>query len=129
MTTLTKGRRLGQIPRLAAKILAIFVGLGRENNLLYESWQLVNKAIGTGGTFSIEDLLERPSDQLKQARQTAMVRALELYLLSFTGPRREERSVEYELISLTYAQALDQSETSLKIWKAAIETPINSLLA
>ena len=59
----------------------------------------------------------------------SVLRALAKYLLTFTGPKRQVHANEYRLVALEHEGALDHSEASLNIWKAAIEVPVAALLA
>jgi hypothetical protein len=70
------------------------------------------------------------ADRTGNAKQReSLVIALERYLSSFSGPQQAMRELAYREIALTREEAVDKSETSLKIWRATIQTPVDALLA
>ncbi len=69
------------------------------------------------------------SPNTNEENKELVLRALGKYLLTFTGPKRQIHANEYRLIALEHEGALDYSEASLNIWKAAIVVPVEALLA
>ncbi|MEQ9330766.1 hypothetical protein [Thalassobaculum sp.] len=80
-----------------------------------------------GGAITTSDLL-RPDARPEKARRQ-MIAAVATYLNSFTGPRRIARELDYRLIDVTHAGALDASETSLRLWQDAVQQPVTVLAA
>lgn len=96
-----------------------------EAEALSETLKLVWDAT-TKGAITARQLVQHSVDE---QRRELLVVALERYLSSFTGPRQEIDTLAYREIALMREEALDKSETSLQIWKATIQTPVDALLA
>ncbi len=93
-----------------------------EVKLLGRAQQLLKQA----GTMTTDEFV---SASTNAAKKELLLRALAKYLLTFTGPKHQIHSNEYQLIALEHEAALDYSEASLKIWKASIDVPVAALLA
>jgi hypothetical protein len=76
----------------------------------------------------LESAQKKQADDDVQARAWRL-RAVAAYLQTFTEQRRAVHAAEYRLVALQHEAAIDYSETSLKIWSSAIETPIAALYA
>jgi len=72
---------------------------------------------------------EKQKDGDKVQADAWNLRAVAAYLQTFTKQRRTVHAAEYHLAALQHEAAVDYSETSLKIWKSAIETPVAALYA
>ncbi len=80
-----------------------------------------------GGPISARDLLNAGPATEKARR--LMVAAVATYLTTVSGPQRIAREVDYRLIDVTHAEALDKSETSLRLWQTSIQQPVTALAA
>ncbi len=78
----------------------------------------------TDNPITKEDLYKNP---IEESARRHMVMALAFYLNTFTGPRHLAHQADYRMIDLDHAQALDASETALKLWDVAIKQPVNVL--
>jgi hypothetical protein len=114
-------RQSQAIALLEAKIEAINL----EASLLSDTLKQVRLATKEGA-ITTEQLVRQSVDV---GRREDLVWGLELYLSSFTGPRQSIHELTYREIALMREEALDKSETSLQIWKATIQTPIDALVA
>jgi hypothetical protein len=114
-------RQSQAIALLEAKIEAIALEAGALSDTLKE----VRRATEVGGAITTQQLVQRSVDE---SRREHLVYGLERYLSSFTGPRQKIHELTYREIALTREEALDKSETSLQIWKATIQTPVDALV-
>lgn len=114
-------RQSQAIALLEAKIESIILEAG----LLSDTLKQVRVATRQGA-ITTEQLVQHSVDV---RRREDLVVGLELYLSSFTGPRQAIHELTYREIALMREEALDKSETSLQIWKATIQTPVDALLA
>jgi len=89
--------------------------------------QLVWATAAKGGPISAGDLLNAGPATEKARR--LMVAAVATYLTTVSGPQRIAREVDYRLIDVTHAEALDKSETSLRLWQTSIQQPVTALAA
>ncbi|MDO8893780.1 hypothetical protein [Nitrosomonas sp.] len=74
--------------------------------------------------LSLSDLYQKSIDE---SARRHMVIAMTTYLNTFTGPQRMMHEIEHRLIDINHAQALDATETALRLWEVAIKQPINVL--
>ncbi len=79
-----------------------------------------------GNDIKLSDLYKK---SINESARRHMVIAVTRYLNTSTGPQRVMREIEYRLIDIKHAQALDSSETALRLWEGAIKQPINVLAA
>ncbi|MCG8494103.1 MAG: hypothetical protein MI743_21010 [Sneathiellales bacterium] len=73
---------------------------------------------------TLADLYAPISEPKKLKSRREILAALAIYLSTYTGPRQTMHEIDYRLIDLEHARALDSSETALKLWETAIKQPI-----
>lgn len=97
---------------------------------LNESQRYLNWAIAASSKREINtsDLYNK-SKSINESARRHMVVALTTYLNIYTGPRRARNEIKYRLIDIDHVQALDISETALRLWEVAIKQPIIVLAA
>lgn len=115
-------RQSQTIALMEAKIEAINL----EVDMLMGSLIDVRDATKTSGAITTSQLVQHSG---AEKDREGLVFALEQYLSSFTGPRQTFHALTYREIALVREAALDKSETSLQIWKATIQTPVDALVA
>jgi hypothetical protein len=114
-------RRSQAIALLEAKRDAIIREAGLHTDALGQI-RIATKA----GAITTEQLVQH---SVTERRREDLVVGLERYLSSFTGPRQQLHELTYREIALMHDEAVDKSETSLQIWKATIQTPVDALVA
>ena len=100
--------------------------LAQEADLMSSTEDYVGAAEAGGASISLDDLVEQKIDQ---ERRENLTRGIEEYLSVFTGPQRELNELAYREIALQREQGLDRTETSLRIWQASIQVPVDALAA
>ncbi|WP_110382101.1 hypothetical protein [Nitrosomonas ureae] len=79
-----------------------------------------------GNDIKLSDLYQK---SINESARRHMVIAITRYLNTSIGPEQVIREIQYRLIDIEHAQALDASETALRLWEVAIKQPINVLAA
>ena len=102
--------------------------LFRELDVLIQATQYIDWAVreNNGGQIKIDHLTRQ---SIGETARRYMVMAVASYLNSFTGPRQLVHETEYRLIDVDHAEALDRSETSLRLWESAVKQPVTVLAA
>lgn len=89
--------------------------------------------INANNSIATNDLLDPEpntgSPEVAESARRYMIMAIATYLNSFTGPRRLIHETEYRLIDVDHAEALDRSETALRLWENAVKQPVTVLAA
>lgn len=99
-----------------------------EIDSLMKSMQHLDWARKANGNSEIKlsDLYQK---SINESARRHMVIATTRYLNTFIGPQRLMHEIDYRLIDIEHAQALDASETALRLWEVAIKQPITVLAA
>lgn len=101
-----------------------------ESKLLKLSQRHLNWAIkaNSGREINTSDLYNK-SRSINESARRHMVIAITTFLTTYTGPQRVMNEIDYRLIDIDHAEALDKSEIALRLWEAAIKHPIIVLAA
>ncbi|SNX59299.1 hypothetical protein SAMN06296273_0738 [Nitrosomonas ureae] len=95
---------------------------------LMMSQQHINWARQANGNNEIKlsDLYQR---SINEPARRHMVIAMTRFLNASTGSQRLIHEIKYRLLDIEHGQALDASETALRLWEVAIKQPVNALAA
>lgn len=116
------GRTLSKISLLKQKRNAAF----DEIESLMMARQHLNWARQKNNNLEIK-LSDLYKNSINESARRHMVIAITRYLNTSTGPQRFMHEIKYRLLDIEHAQALDASETALRLWEVAIKQPVNVL--
>lgn len=66
---------------------------------------------------------------INESARRHMIIAMTTYLNTYVGPKRLMNEIKYYSLDIEHMQALDATETALRLWEVAIKQPINVLAA